>query len=68
MSFAQVFGATKPGSLHAALGVPKGQTIPVRKLQQAAKWNGSKRRKLLAAKAALVLRFREARLRREREE
>jgi hypothetical protein len=31
----------KPGALHKALGVPMGKTIPVSKLQSAAKGTGT---------------------------
>jgi hypothetical protein len=41
------------GSLHKALGVPKGERIPLRKLQWATKNLGTRQ----AARAALVLRF-----------
>jgi RNA processing factor Prp31 len=58
MTIKQTFSSTKAGSLHAALRVPAGQLIPVSKLKQAAKWKRTKRDRLLAAKAALVLRIR----------
>jgi hypothetical protein len=62
---AAVFASSKPGSLHRALGVPKGQKIPVYKLRIAVKWTG--RRAALAAKAAMVLNIRAARRRAQKE-
>ena len=62
--YAHVFNSSKPGSLHRALGVPADERIPVGKLRIAVKWTGA--RKPLAAKAALVLRFRAARLAKKR--
>jgi hypothetical protein len=58
MTIKQTFSATKVGSLHAFCGVPSSQTIPVGKLKWAARQGRTRRERLLAAKAALVLRIR----------
>jgi hypothetical protein len=51
---ARTFSATEPGSLHRALGVPKGEKIPVAKLKWAL---AHLRNPKLKAKAALCLRI-----------
>lgn len=58
-NYKAVFGATKPGSLHKALGVKPGVKIPLGKLKWAMKhWSdGTERQQALAAKATLVYRF-----------
>ncbi len=50
--FARVFAATKPGSLHKALGVAADKPIPTAKLKKAAKTLPDKD---LRAKAAIAL-------------
>jgi hypothetical protein len=61
----KVFDATPAGSLHHALGVPAGTRIPLAKLREALRFTGARRP--LAAKAALVLRLRASRLRKQRD-
>jgi hypothetical protein len=55
----ELFNRTKPGSLHKALGVKPGVTIPMGKLRWAMKHfaGGTRRERALAMKAALTYRL-----------
>lgn len=57
MNISKVFRQTRPGSLHRFCQVPSGKKIPIGKLRWASRQTNSEHARLMAAKAALVLRF-----------